>query len=115
NVAAVISRAIDMDLSAVPNVKAWLIRCLERPAARRALALKTRADNETPVEGTRRIAKINRLGVPEQEQHHRRWKVRAKDTGLFHRKNHHHHRSREWHRARNRADLCARARKCGVR
>jgi glutathione S-transferase len=61
NVAAVISRAIDMDLSAVPNLKAWLTRCLERPAAREALALKTTADNETPAEVTRRIAKINRL------------------------------------------------------
>jgi glutathione S-transferase len=61
NVAAVISRAIEMDLSAVPNLKAWLTRCLERPAARKALALKTRADNETPAEVTRRIAKINRL------------------------------------------------------
>ena len=61
NVAAVISRAVDMDLSAVPNLKAWLTRCLERPAARDALALKTKADNETPAEVTRRIAKINRL------------------------------------------------------
>jgi glutathione S-transferase len=61
NVAAVISRAIDMDLSAVPNLKAWLTRCLERPAARAALALKTRADNETPAEVTQRIAKLNRL------------------------------------------------------
>src|SRR4026209_1369564 len=48
NVAAVISRAIEMDLGAVPNLKAWLTRCLERPAARAALALKTAADNETP-------------------------------------------------------------------
>ena len=61
NVAAVISRSIDMDLSAVPNLKAWLTRCLERPAAREALALKTKADNETPAEVTRRIARINRL------------------------------------------------------
>jgi glutathione S-transferase len=61
NVAAVISRAIDMDLAAVPNLKAWLTRCLDRPAAREALALKTAADNETPTEVTRRIAKINRL------------------------------------------------------
>jgi glutathione S-transferase len=61
NVAAVISRAIDMDLSAVPNLKAWLTRCLERPAARAALALKTKADNDTPPEMTRRIARINRL------------------------------------------------------
>jgi glutathione S-transferase len=61
NVAAVISRAIEMDLSAVPNLKAWLTRCLDRPAARAALALKTKADNETPPEVTRRIARINRL------------------------------------------------------
>jgi glutathione S-transferase len=61
NVAAVISRAIDMDLSTVPNLKAWLTRCLERPAARAALALKAKADSDTPAEVTRRIAKINRL------------------------------------------------------
>ena len=61
NVAAVISRAVDMDLTNVPNLKAWLTRCLDRPAARAALALKTKADNETPPEVTRRIARINRL------------------------------------------------------
>ena len=61
NVAAVISRAIDMDLAAVPNLKAWLMRCLDRPAAREALALKTKADDETPAEVTQRIAKLNRL------------------------------------------------------
>jgi glutathione S-transferase len=61
NVAAVISRAIDMDLSTVPHLKAWLTRCLDRPAASEALALKTKADNATPAEMTRRIARINRL------------------------------------------------------
>ena len=61
NVAAVISRAVDMDLSAIRHLKAWLTRCLDRPAARKALALKAKADNETPAEVTRRIAKINRL------------------------------------------------------
>ncbi len=61
NVAAVISRAVDMDLSHVPHLKAWLDRCLDRPAARAALALKTKSDNETPPEVTRRIARINRL------------------------------------------------------
>ena len=61
NVAAVISRAVDMDLSASPNIKAWLTRCLERPAAREALALKSKADRETPADVTRRIARINRL------------------------------------------------------
>ena len=61
NVAAVISRAADMDLSAWPHLKSWLMRCLDRPAARAALALKTKSDNDTPVEVTRRIARINRL------------------------------------------------------
>jgi glutathione S-transferase len=61
NVAAVISRAIEMDLSDVPNLKTWLTRCLERPAARTALALKNAADAATPVEVTRRIARTNRL------------------------------------------------------
>src|SRR6185503_8552446 len=61
NVAAVISRAVDMDLSVVPNLKAWLDRCLDRPAAREALALKTAADSATPADVTRRIARTNRL------------------------------------------------------
>ena len=61
NVAAVISRAIDMDLGAVPNLRAWLTRCLDRPAARKALALKSAADDATPADVTRRIAKLNRL------------------------------------------------------
>ena len=61
NVAAVISRAIEMDLGAVPNLKAWLTRCLDRSAARAALALKTAADNATPADVTRRIARTNRL------------------------------------------------------
>ena len=61
NVAAVISRAADMDLSAWPSLKAWLMRCLGRRAARAALALKARSDDETPVEVTRRIARLNRL------------------------------------------------------
>jgi len=61
NVAAVISRAVDMDLSAVPHLKAWLERCLDRPAARRALALKAQSDAETSPDVTRLIAKRNRL------------------------------------------------------
>ena len=43
NVAAVISRAIDMDLSATPRVGDWLKRCLDRPAARAARALRAQA------------------------------------------------------------------------
>jgi glutathione S-transferase len=61
NVAAVISRALDMDLTAWPSLKDWLHRCFDRPAARKALALKTKSDQDTPVEVTRRIARINRL------------------------------------------------------
>ena len=61
NVAAVVSRAIDMDLNALPNLNAWLTRCLERPAAQAALALKNKADAETPAEVTRQIARRNRL------------------------------------------------------
>jgi glutathione S-transferase len=61
NVAAVISRAVDMDLSAWPHLKVWLTRCLDRPAARAALALKNKADAATSAEVTRRIARINRL------------------------------------------------------
>ena len=61
NVTAVISRAIDMDLSALPHLGAWLKRCLERPAAREALKLKAEADAAVPVEVTRAIARHNRL------------------------------------------------------
>jgi glutathione S-transferase len=61
NVASVISRAVDMDLSPWPHLKSWLMRCLDRPAARATLALKTKSDNETSLEVTRRIAQINRL------------------------------------------------------
>jgi glutathione S-transferase len=61
NVAAVISRAIDMDLAATPRLGDWLKRCLERPAARDARALRAEADARVPVEVTRAIARHNRL------------------------------------------------------
>ncbi len=61
NVAAVISRAIDMDLAATPHIGGWLRRCLERPAARAAQALRAEADAQVPVEVTRAIARNNRL------------------------------------------------------
>jgi glutathione S-transferase len=61
NVAAVISRAIDMDLSAKPRMGEWLQRCLKRPAARAARALRAEADAMVPVEVTRAIARNNRL------------------------------------------------------
>ena len=58
---AVISRAIDMDLSATPRLGDWLRRCLERPAARDARRLRQDADDAVPVEVTRAIARNNRL------------------------------------------------------
>lgn len=61
NVAAVISRALDMDMSAAPNLGAWLQRCLERPAALRARGLRDQADAATPAEVTRMIVQRNRL------------------------------------------------------
>ena len=61
NVAAVISRAIEMDLSAVPRLADWLRRCLDRPAAREALALKAKSDADTSADVTRLIARRNRL------------------------------------------------------
>ena len=56
-----ISRAIDMDLTRRPNLGSWLRRCLERPAALAARALREAADAEVPVEVTRQIARNNRL------------------------------------------------------
>jgi glutathione S-transferase len=50
-----------MDLSVWPHLKNWLTRCLDRPAARKALALKGKSDAQTAVEITRRIARTNRL------------------------------------------------------
>jgi glutathione S-transferase len=61
NVSAVISRAIDMDLSTTPHLADWLRRCLERPAARAARALREEADAAVPLDVTRGIAKRNRL------------------------------------------------------
>ena len=61
NVAAVISRAIDMDLGATPNVAAWLRRCLERPAALAARRLREESDAASPPDAIRMIARINRL------------------------------------------------------
>jgi glutathione S-transferase len=61
NVAAVISRAIEMDLSATPRLADWLRRCLDRPAARAAQRLRAEADAAVPVEITRQIARRNRL------------------------------------------------------
>lgn len=61
NVAAVISRAVDMDMPEMPRLRAWLVRCLGRPAARDALKLRAEADAQVPLEVTRAIARNNRL------------------------------------------------------
>lgn len=61
NVAAVISRAIEMDLAATPRLARWLARRLERPAAREAGRLRAEADATVPLEVTRGIAQRNRL------------------------------------------------------
>jgi len=50
-----------MDLSATPRVGEWLKRCLDRPAARAARALRAQADAKTSVDVTRAIARHNRL------------------------------------------------------
>ena len=61
NVAAVISRAIEMDLSATPRLGDWLKRCLERPAALEARRLRQASDDASPADSIRLIARINRL------------------------------------------------------
>jgi len=61
NVAAVISRAIVMDMPETPNVAAWLKRCLGRPAAVEALKLREASDAASPPDAIRLIARINRL------------------------------------------------------
>ena len=40
NVASALFRALSMDLSKWPHIKAWLNRCWERPAAKRARAMR---------------------------------------------------------------------------
>jgi len=50
-----------MDMPETPRVAAWLRRCLERPAAREACALRAAADAASPPDAIRMIARINRL------------------------------------------------------
>ena len=61
NVVAVISRALEMDLSATPHLSAWLRRCLERPAALVVRKLRTEADAGSSADTIRLIARTNRL------------------------------------------------------
>jgi len=60
-IAAVISRAIEMDMSETPNVARWLRRCLERSAAREARRLRAESDAASPPDAIRLIARINHL------------------------------------------------------
>lgn len=61
NVAAVVARAHAMDLTGTPRFAGWLNRCLERPAAAEARAMREAADALSPIEVIRGIAKTNRL------------------------------------------------------
>jgi glutathione S-transferase len=61
NVAAVISRAVDMDLAATPRLARWLRTSLDRPAAREASRMRAEADATVPAEVTREIAKRARM------------------------------------------------------
>jgi len=61
NVAGVISRAIDMDLSATPRLGEWLQGCLERPAAVAARRLREESDATSPADAIRTIARTARL------------------------------------------------------
>jgi glutathione S-transferase len=61
NVAAVISRAVDMDLSATPRLAQWLRHCLDRPAALAARRLREEADSASAADAIRMIARVNRL------------------------------------------------------
>jgi glutathione S-transferase len=53
NVAAVLARAIHMDLSERPHLRAWLERCIERPAAREASRMREEAEKGSSVETIR--------------------------------------------------------------
>jgi glutathione S-transferase len=61
NVAAVLGRAVEMDLAATPHLGGWLRRCLDRPAARHAQRLRAEAEASAPIEATREAARRNRL------------------------------------------------------
>jgi glutathione S-transferase len=54
NVAAVLGRTLEMDLSATPHLAGWLKRCLDRPAARKAQQLRAEAEAGASVDATAR-------------------------------------------------------------
>jgi hypothetical protein len=51
----------DLSIYGIAGTRAFSVRCLDRPATRKELALKAKADNETLAEVIRKIARINRL------------------------------------------------------
>ena len=61
NVAAVIGRAIEMDLAATSHLARWLRRCLDRPAAQAVQRLRGEAEATASIESTRAAARRNRL------------------------------------------------------
>ena len=61
NVAAVIGRAIEMDLTATPRLAQWLRRCLDRPAAQTVQRMRNDAEATASIEATRMAARRNRL------------------------------------------------------
>jgi glutathione S-transferase len=61
NVAAVLGRTLEMDLSATPHLAGWLKRCLDRPAARKAQQLRAEAEAGASMDATRAAARRNRL------------------------------------------------------
>ncbi len=61
NVAAVIGRAIEMDLAETPRLAQWLRRCLDRPAAQNVQRMRADAEAGASIESTRLAARRNRL------------------------------------------------------
>lgn len=61
NVAAVISRAIDMAMPQTPHIAKWLRKCLDRPSAREACRMRAESDAASSPDAIRLIARINRL------------------------------------------------------
>ena len=68
NVAAVIGRAIEMDLAATSHLARWLRRCLDRPAAQAVQRLRGEAEATASIEfDAGRGPKESSLGKPGQD------------------------------------------------
>ena len=61
NLAAVIGRASEMDLTAAPRLAQWLRRCLDRPAAQKVQRMRAEAEATASINSTRLAARRNRL------------------------------------------------------